>query len=159
MKLKMIFGLLLIFICVSAVNAHGVHVENDKILVIADNDTGVLAKKTVDSLGLQDKAVVYKFYNSSDVKHELEHCLTNETMKIVVVAYQNETKSYVEDNNLTERVIISSADTNDIRNALLLLNTDKNTSNFLLTFLEGSFVGLLVGIVIGVFLMRLKLNK
>lgn len=158
MNLKLIFSLLLIFTCISAVNAHGVHVEGDKILVIADNDTGVLAKKTVDSLGLQDKAVVYKFYNLSDVNHQLEHCLDNETMKIVLVAYQNETKDFVKNNNLTERVLICSADTNDIQNALTLLNTNTTSSNFLINFLEGAFIGLLLGIGIGVFLMKLKSN-
>ena len=159
MKLKIILGFLFIFMFISTVNAHGVHIENDKILVIADNDTGVLAKKTVDSLGLQNKVVVYKFYNVDDVKHELEHCLTNKSMKILVTTYQNETKSYVEDNNLTDRVLICSADSNDISNALRFLSSEKDNSNFLVTFLEGSFIGLILGIGIGVFLMKLKLNK
>jgi hypothetical protein len=171
MKIKVICLLLVLLGTISTVNAHGIDVTYPTI-VIADDSTGMQAKKVVDEMGVEVK--VYKFKSASDVEHHLEHSLTNPDKKILAVSYQDTVNDFLAKNpQASNRIFVSSADEMDIKNGLILLtstnNTGSNSSNdtglnstgssgFLITLLAGLFIGLMAGLGLGAFWMKRKLS-
>lgn len=165
MKLNIILTCLLILTVTAPIFAHGVHVSTESdtgVVVIADESTGILAKKVVDDLGIN--ATVYKFTSSSQVQHELEHWVNDPERKILAVAYHETVKEFLANNPQTSNQIrVSAAREEDIKNNLMNL-TGKNTSNgaetttsgFLLPFLMGILVGFIAGMGLGAFLMKRK---
>lgn len=156
MKIKVICLLIVILGLISAVSAHGVDVTNQSTIVIADNSTGLLAKKVVDEMGVDVK--VYKFKSASDVEHQLEHSLTNPNKRILAVAYQDTVNEFLVKNpDVSNRIYVSSADDMDIKNGLILLTSNNNTG-FLSPLLIGLFIGLMAGLGLGAFWMKRKLS-
>jgi hypothetical protein len=157
MRIK-IFCCLIVFLgLIIPVSAHGIDVTNQSTIVIADNSTGVIAKKMVNELGIS--VTVYNFKSSDDVSHQLEHVLSNPNKKILFVAYQDTANEFLAKNpSLSNRIIVSSADAYDIKNGLKLL-TEGNSTGFLIPFLEGILVGLISGITVGAFWMKRKSSK
>lgn len=170
MKLKAVFLLLILFGITGPVSAHGMHTtpESDEMIVIVDNSSGTTAKKIVDQLGLN--ITVYNFKSSHDVTHELEHALQNPDKKILAVAYHETVKEFLNKNqNMSSRVFISSSNENDIKNALILLNTtnsgdrtedsqNEKTGGFLTPFLAGILIGAIAGLAAGAFWMKRKIS-
>lgn len=156
MKIKVICLLIVILGLISAVSAHGVDVTNQSNIVIADNSTGLLAKKVVDEMGVDVK--VYKFKSASDVEHQLEHSLINPNKRILAVAYQDTVNEFLVKNpDVSNRIYVSSADDMDIKNGLILLTSNNNTG-FLSPLLIGLFIGLMAGLGLGAFWMKRKLS-
>ncbi|PKL67930.1 MAG: hypothetical protein CVV28_04185 [Methanobacteriales archaeon HGW-Methanobacteriales-1] len=156
MKIKVICLLFVLLGTISAVSAHGVDVTNQSTIVIADNSTGLLAKKVVDEMGVEVK--VYKFKSAADVTHQLEHALTNHNKRILAVAYQDTVNDFLAKNpTVSNRIYVSSADDMDIKNGLTLLSSDNNTG-FLTPFLAGLLIGLMAGLGLGAFWMKKKLS-
>lgn len=156
MKIKVIYLLFVLLGTISTVNAHGMDVTNQSTIVIADNSTGLLAKKVVDEMGVEVK--VYKFKSVSEVEHQLEHSLTNPDKRILAVAYQDTVNDFLAKNpDVSNRIYVSSADEMDIKNGLTLLTSNNNTG-FLTPFLAGLFIGLMAGLGLGAFWMKRKLS-
>jgi hypothetical protein len=140
---------------ISTVSAHGIDVTNQSTIIIADNSTGLLAKKVVDDMGVNVK--VYKFKSASDVEHQLEHSLTNPDKRILAVAYQNTVNDFLTKNpDVSNRIYVSSADEMDIKNGLILL-TSSNSTGFLTPLMAGLLIGLMLGLGLGAFWMKRKL--
>lgn len=160
MKIKIISLLIVILGVIVSVSAHGVHVtpENATMIVICDNSTGALAKSIVDEMGL--KVTVYKFQSDADVSHELEHALENSDKRILAVAYQGTVNDFLSKNpTLSNRIFVSSANENDIKNGLMLLNsTSSGGYGFLTPFIGGILVGVMCGLAGGVFWMKRKIS-
>lgn len=150
-----IFCCLVIFLgMIIPVSAHGIDVTSQSTIVIADNSTGVLAKKLVNEMGMN--VTVYNFKSSDDVSHQLEHALSNPNKKILLVAYQDTYNEFIAKNpSVSNRIIVSSTDASDIKNGLKLLTSD-NSTGFLIPFLAGILVGLISGVTLGAFWMKRK---
>lgn len=170
MKIKVICLLLVLLGTISTVSAHGIDVTYPTI-VIADDSTGMQAKKVVDEMGVEVK--VYKFKSASDVEHHLEHSVTNPDKRILAVAYQNTVNEFLAKNpQASNRIFVSSADEMDIKNGLILLTSNNNSGNssndtglnstsssgFLIPLLAGLFIGLMAGLGLGAFWMKRKLS-
>ncbi len=163
MKIKSIFILIIFLGMIVPVSAHGIHVTPDSatMIVIGDNSSGILAKKLVDELRLN--VTVYNFKSDADVSHELEHALGNPDKKILAIAYQDTVNEFLSKNpDVSNRIFVSSASENDIKNGLILLNTTKskneNTGWFLTPFLAGILVGAMIGLSFGTFWMKRKIS-
>ncbi len=156
MKIKVICLLFILLGTISAVSAHGIDVTNQSTIVIADNSTGVLAKKVVDEMGVEVK--VYKFKSSDEVTHQLEHALTNSNKRILAVAYQDTVNDFLAKNpSVSNRIFVSSGDDMDIKNGLTLLSSNNNTG-FLTPLLAGLLIGIMAGLGLGAFWMKKKLS-
>lgn len=171
MKLKAVLLLTVLFGLIGSVSAHGMHItpESDEMIVIADDSGGATAKKIVDQLGLN--ITVYNFKSSHDVTHELEHALQNPDKRILAVTYQDTVNDFLSKNpGVSGRILVSSANANDIKNALILLNTtnlqnektedpqNKKTGEFLTPFLSGILIGAIAGLAAGAFWMKRKIS-
>lgn len=164
MKFKKIFILILILLMsISAVNAHGVDVT-DNHMVIADDTNGANAKNLADANGIN--ITVYKFTSSDEAQHILLHAVNNTDKRVVVIAYQDDARKMISQYpELKSRVFISSDDNEDLRNAMMLAamgaetNTDSNNLNFAIPLIIGLIVGVLVGMGSGVYLSNKKLKK
>ncbi|MCK9152050.1 hypothetical protein [Methanobacterium alcaliphilum] len=162
MNIKLVCILIIVLGMISTVNAHGLHVtpENATMIVIADNSTGVPAKKLANDIGLN--VSVYNFKSGDDVLHELEHAINNTNKTILVVAYQDTVTDFLSKHpEVSGRIFVSSSDEMDIKNGLILLNStaSKNTntsSGFLTPFITGIVIGLIGGLAGGVFWMKKK---
>lgn len=141
-------GILLILFLIASVNAHGVHVTtgDEDFIIIANESNGVFVKSVVDDLGYN--VSVYNFKTEDDVIHELAHASENKDKKILVLAYQDSVSEYLMNNSeLSNRVIVSSADENSIKNNLnILINGNQGNSQ---NFLANVGIGLLLGLIIG----------
>ena len=156
MKIKAICLLILIMGTIASVNAHGVDVTPQSTIVIADNSSGVLAKKVVDEMGVN--ATVYKFTSDDEVAHQLEHALSNPDKRILAVAYQGTVSEFIANNsNLSNRVFVCSADEMDIKNGLNLLTSNNTSGGFATPFAAGLLVGIMGGLAGGAFWMKKKL--
>jgi hypothetical protein len=156
MKIKVICLLFVLLGTISVVSAHGVDVTNQSTIVIADNSTGLLAKKVVDEMGVEVK--VYKFKSAEEVSHQLEHSLTNTNKRILAVAYQDTVNDFLAKNpSVSNRIFVSSGDEMDIKNGLTLLTSDNNTG-FLTPLLAGLLIGIMAGLGLGAFWMKKKLS-
>jgi hypothetical protein len=157
MKMKAMFILLILIGMIAPVSAHGVDVTPQSTIVIADNSSGVLAKKVVDEMGVN--VTVYKFKSDDEVSHQLEHALSNPNKKILAVAYQDTVNEFIANNsNVSDRVFVCSADEMDIRNGLTLLNSSNTNGGFLTPFLAGLLVGVMGGLAGGAFWMKRKIS-
>lgn len=154
-----ILFIILIATMMVPVSAHGVEITPQSMIIIADNSSGVLAKKVVDEMGLN--ITVYNFKSESDVSHELEHALGNPNKKILAVAYQNTVNTFLSQHpELSNRVIVCTADETAIKSALNQLNSQKSSTNgdFLTPLLSGLLIGLVFGLGVGAVWMKRKLT-
>lgn len=127
MKLKVIFIILISFFIINGINAHGVDVTED-VMVLSDDSTGIMAKKLAEDMNFDVK--VYKFTSQADVEHQLEHALSNKNKKILVVAYQNVTDEFLKQHKeLSNRIIIVNSDEDSIKNGLINLKELNSTEN------------------------------
>jgi hypothetical protein len=157
MKMKAIYLLLILMGMIVPVSAHGVDVTPQSTIVIADNSSGVLAKRVVDDMGVN--VSVYKFTSDDEVSHQLEHALSNPNKRILAVAYQDTVNEFIANNsNVSDRVFVCSADEMDIKNGLTLLDANNTSGGFLTPFLAGLLVGVIGGIAGGAFWMRRKVS-
>jgi hypothetical protein len=165
MNMKSLSILIIILGMITPVSAHGVDITPESTIIIADDSTGKMAKETVDELGVE--VGVYIFKSDSDVTHQLEHALTNPDKKIIAVAYQDTVNKFLSENpDLSNRVIVSAADENSIKESLNKLNitaassedSSNNSSNFLIPFVTGLLIGALTGLSIGAFWMKRKMS-
>ncbi|MBM4242072.1 MAG: hypothetical protein FJ150_10525 [Euryarchaeota archaeon] len=154
--------LIVLFIIVIAglkvpVSGHGVHVTNESTIIIADNSTGKLAKKVVDEMGVN--VTVYKFGSDDAVSHELEHALTSPNKKILAVAYQGTVKEFLSKHpELSNRILVCSADENAIKSSLIRLTATRFTGGFLTPLLSGLLIGVLLGLAVGAVWMKRKMT-
>ncbi|MDI9436992.1 MAG: hypothetical protein QM405_02830 [Euryarchaeota archaeon] len=153
--LVVIFGLMI------PVSAHGVHVTPDSAtaIIIADNSTGSIAKRTVDEMGMN--VTVYSFQSDVDVNHELEHLLTNPNKKVLAVGYLDTVNKFLAQHpEVSDRIIVCNPDPETIRKGLNRLDSTPTESSygFLTPFLTGALIGALSGIGVGAFLMKRKLS-
>lgn len=161
MKMK-IYGLLilvlLLFIGISAVSAHGADLTEDT-MIMANDTNGILAKSIVDDNKFDIK--VYKFESDGDVEHQLEHALTNPNKRILAISYQDTVNKYLDEHpELKDRVIVSEDDNASITsNAQKLLSIDTNANSsgdFTTPLIVGLVIGVLIGLVAGVLIMKKK---
>lgn len=159
---KLVLLLIVLFVGMSVVNAHGVDVT-DNHMVIADDFNGANAKALADSNNIN--ITVYKFTSYDEVEHVLLHALNNTDKRIVVIAYQDEVRSFLDEHpDLASRVFISSDNDDDLRNAMMLASGSINSgsvssgNDFLLSLGTGLIVGILVGLAGGLFLAKRKLS-
>ena len=148
---------LILFIGISAVNAHGADLTEDT-MIMANETNGITAKAIVDDLGLDVK--VYKFVSEGDVEHQLEHALTNPNKRILAICYQDTVNNYLnEHSELKNRVIVSDDDNASIsENAQKLVEIDVNggSSDFTTPLIVGIVIGAILGLIGGVFVMKTK---
>ena len=98
----------------------------------------------------------YNFKSNDDVSNQLEHALSNPNKKILVLAYQDTANDFLNKNpSLSNRIIVSSGDANDIKNGLKIL-TAYNSTGFLIPFIAGILVGTISGITLGAYWMKRK---
>ena len=117
-KKYLITLLLLILIAgLSVVSAHGVDVTNDK-MVIADDSNGQEVKDIADSNNINIS--VYKFTSADEVEHQLEHMLNNSNKYVIVVAYQDTAKNFLQEHqDVKDRLIImDSYDNNTLKDSM-----------------------------------------
>ncbi len=154
--MRVAFIVLIMFLFVGGVAAHGMEITPESFIVIADNSTGKLARSVADETGVN--VTVYKFQSAADVEHELEHALGNPNKKILAVAYQDVVKSFLEKHpELSDRVMYCSPDEASIREKLIELNsvdTENINSDFMTPFSSGTLIGVIIGIVIGAMWMK-----
>lgn len=162
MNIKAIYLLIILSWMIVPVSAHGIHTtpESAAMIVIGDNSSGITAKKLVNEMGLN--ITVYNFKSNEDVLHELEHALENPNKRILAVAYQDTVNKFLSKNqDVSDRIFVSSADQNDIKNGLILLNSTNSHNNtsegFLTPFLAGLLVGAMAGLAGGAFWMKRKI--
>ncbi len=161
MKMKaygVIFFILVLFVGISAVSAHGADLTEDT-MIMANESNGVLAKSIVDDSGLDIK--VYKYESEGDVEHQLEHALTNPNKRILAISYQDTVNSYLNQHpELKDRVIVSGDDNQSIADnaqKLLTIDVNKNSSgDFTTPLIVGVVIGAIIGLIGGVFLMKRK---
>ncbi|MDI6645135.1 MAG: hypothetical protein QME14_08775 [Methanobacteriaceae archaeon] len=167
MNIEPLCILIIVLGLIAPVSAHGVDVTPESTIIIADESTGVMAKKVVDDLGVE--VGVYKFKSDSDVLHQLEHVITNPDKKIIAIAYTDTVKKFLAENpDVSGRVIVAGADEDSIKESLKQLNVtssagensgnESSSSDFLTPFFAGIFIGALVGLGIGAFWMKKKLS-
>jgi hypothetical protein len=141
---------------ISTVNAHGVDVTEQSVIVIADNSSGIMAKKLANEMGLN--VSVYNFKSDADVLHQLEHAKSNPNKRILAVAYQDTVNQFISENpDVSNRIFVSSSNEIDIKNGLTLL-TSSNDTGFVIPFGAGLVVGLMAGLGLGAFLMKKKIS-
>jgi hypothetical protein len=147
-----------LFICISAVSAHGADLTEDT-MIMANESNGILAKSIVDDNGFDIK--VYKYESDGDVEHQLEHALTNPNKRILAISYQDTVNSYLDEHpELKNRVIVSEDDNESITsNAENLLSIDTNvdsSGDFTTPLIVGLVIGILIGLIAGVFIAKQK---
>ncbi|MCL2688117.1 MAG: hypothetical protein FWE58_06235 [Methanobrevibacter sp.] len=160
MKFKFIISLLIFLILLtgmSAVNAHGVDVTEDTMIIV--NETNAIeTKKLVDSMNLDIK--VYKFTVDGDVEHTLEHALENPNKIILAVAFQDVVNKFVTEHpNVSDRVFAVGNSESEIKEGLIKLNESSNNPavdsmniDYTTIILIIVIIGLIAGI--GVFLLK-----
>ncbi|MBI5679318.1 MAG: hypothetical protein HZC47_00240 [Methanobacterium sp.] len=157
MKIKAIYLLIILLGMIVPVSAHGVDITPQSTIVIADNSTGIMAKKVGNEMGLN--VTVYNFKSDADVSHELEHALSNSNKRILAVAYQDTVNEFLSKNpDLYNRIFVCSADEIDIKNGLTLLTANNTSGGFLTPFLAGILIGVIGGLAGGVFWMKKKIS-
>ena len=148
-KIIVLFVVLLVLTSLSIINAHGVDVTADK-MVIANDSNGQLVKDIADENGLNIS--VYKFTSEDEVEHQLEHMLNNSNKNILVVSYQNVANEFLkEHSDVSDRLIILEEVNNDtIKEEMTNLankeSANENSSNFTITMIAGIVVGIILGI-------------
>lgn len=164
MKLyKLLLLFLFLILSLSAVNAHGVDVT-DNHMVIADDSNGASAKALADSNNIN--ITVYKFTSADEVEHILLHAVNNSDKRIVVIAYTDEVRDFINQHpEVSSRIFISSNDSDDLKNAMMLATVDNSNdggdvglNDFLLSVSVSLIVGVLVGLAGGLFLAKRKLS-
>ncbi len=148
---------LMLFIGISAVNAHGADLTEDT-MIMANESNGIAAKAIVDDLGLDVK--VYKFVSEGDVEHQMEHALSNPNKRILAISYQDTVNAYLDEHpELKDRVIVSDDDNASISaNAQKLVEIDVNggSDDFTTPLIVGAVIGAIIGLIGGVFIMKNK---
>ncbi|HIH35368.1 MAG TPA: hypothetical protein HA355_07670 [Methanosphaera sp.] len=158
-RIKWITILLIIsLLSVSAVNAHGVDVTADKMIIASDSD-GQAVKDLADKNNINIS--VYKFTSNDEVKHQLEHMLNNSNKYIIVVDYQDVAHEFLNNHPEVKDRLIILDDVND-QSLLNEMNkvqgqTSENTgSNFILPLIIGIVIGLIIGVGCGILIMKKK---
>ncbi|WP_323735913.1 hypothetical protein PXD04_08465 [Methanosphaera sp. ISO3-F5] len=154
------FALILIFslLCISTINAHGVDVTADKMIIASESD-GQQVKDLADQNNINIS--VYKFTSNDEVNHQLEHMLNNSEKYIIVVDYQDVAHTFLNAHpEVKDRLIIIDEVTNDS-----LLNEMKkvqdvtpteNGSDFILPLVIGIVIGIIIGVGCGIVIMKKK---
>jgi hypothetical protein len=146
-----------LFICISAVSAHGADLTEDT-MIMANESNGILAKSIVDDNGFDIK--VYKYESDGDVEHQLEHALTNPNKRILAISYQDTVNNYLDEHSeLKDRVIVSDDDNQSIKeNAqnLLAISVNEDSNSFTLPLVVGLIIGVIIGLIGGVVIAKRK---
>lgn len=147
-KLFIMAILLGTLISLPGVSSHGADLTED-VMVISDESNGDLIKKIVEKIGID--VAVYKFTSEDEVNHQLEHMLTNENKRILVLAYQDTANDFLNNNSkLNDRLIIASSNNNEsIEDGLYKLTNQENPKDNKTDFITPLIVGLIIGIIIG----------
>ncbi|WP_407378955.1 hypothetical protein [Methanobrevibacter sp.] len=156
--MKRILILIVLLIGITAVSAHGVDVTADT-MVIANETNGQLVKDIADANGINIS--VYKFTSQDEVEHILEHSVNNTNKRILIVAYQDSGKEFLNNHqDLSNRILV----VDDLNNDTILdgLNQIMNAptgnaqteSNFALPLGIGIVIGLIIGLGIGVLITK-----
>lgn len=158
MKILIVFVLCLTGI--SSIYAHGVDVTADT-MIISDESNGVIAKEIADDNKINIS--VYKFTSEDEVAHQLEHMLTNDNKRILVLTYQDIAKDFLSNHpDLSNRLIIVDDVNNDTIKAGILELVNSNTStttqsgSFIVPLVSGLAIGLILGLGCGVLIMKRK---
>jgi len=160
-------NLVLIFLSVLLISlpiaaGHGVDVTSD-VMIIANESNGQLTKDIADNKGVD--VSVYKFTSESEVAHQLEHMLTNNNKRILIVAYQNTANEFLKNHNeLSDRlIIIDDVNNETIEEGIIkLTNLQRENSQenddfaFILPLTIGLIIGLISGLGLGIFLIKNK---
>ncbi len=143
----------------SFVNAHGVDVTADK-MIIASEDNGQDVKDIADMNNINIS--VYKFTSNDEVNHQLEHMLNNSNKYIIVVSYQDVAKEFLNQHpEVSDRLII--LDNYDEQSLVEEMNkiqdtqsTSTDNSSFTTPFIIGLVIGLIIGVGCGIVIMKRK---
>ena len=159
---KLILCIIIILGVISPINGHGADIT-DNVILIADETTGIIAKRNIDDLNLDIK--VYEFVSEGDVYHQLEHALTNPNKRILLVAFQDTGNKFLDEHKELSNQVIVSNDTNEenIKNSLIQLNStmsgkdDENNLNIDYTALI--LVVIIIGLISSIGIIFLKKKK
>lgn len=150
--------LILSMLCISGVNAHGMDVTADKMVIASDSD-GQAVKDLADKNNINIS--VYKFTSDDEVNHQLEHMLNNSNKYIIVVDYQDVAHEFLNSHpEVQDRLIIMD----DINDESLLnemkkiqgVTASEGNSDFILPFAIGGILGLIIGLGCGIVIMKKK---
>lgn len=150
--------LILSLLCISAVNAHGVDVTADKMVIASESD-GQAVKDLADKNNINIS--VYKFTSNDEVAHQLEHMLNNSNKYIIVVDYQDVAHEFLNKHpEVKDRlIIIDDVNDNSLLNEMNKIqdkSIENNTSDFILPLIIGIFIGLIIGVGTGIVIMKKK---
>lgn len=150
--------LILSLLCVSAVNAHGVDVTADKMVIASESD-GQAVKDLADKNNINIS--VYKFTSNDEVSHQLEHMLNNSNKYILVVDYQDVAHEFLKNHPEVEDRLIIVDDVNDNTllnemNKIQGKSIEDNGSDFILPLVIGIVIGLIIGVGCGIVIMKKK---
>ena len=163
MKLnKFILCIIVILGVISPINGHGADIT-ENVIVIANETTGIIAKKYIDENNLDIK--VYEFATESDVYHQLEHALTNPNKRILLVSFQDTGNKFLnEHKELSNQVIVCiSGDEDNIKNAIIQLNSTLNgtdeTNNLNIDYTSLILLVVIIGLISTIGIIFLKKKK
>jgi len=141
----------------SVVNAHGVDVTDD-VMVIVNETNAIETKKFIDSTNFDIK--VYKFTVNGDVEHTLEHALENHNKRILAVAFQDTVDEFVKKHpEVSNRVIAVGDNESEINEGLIKLNktaNDSNENSMGIDYTTIVLVIVIIGLISGIGLFLLK---
>lgn len=151
---------LLVLTSLSLINAHGVDVTADK-MVIADGSNGQLVKDVADENGLNIS--VYKFTSDDEVEHQLEHMLNNSNKHILVVSYQDVAYEFLKEHSeVSERLIILEEVDNDTlkeeMTKIVNIEETNDDNNLTFTIVAGIIIGIILGVSCAIVLNKKKDN-
>lgn len=158
-KTKCIALILIIsLLCISAVNAHGVDVTADKMVIASESD-GQAVKDLADKNNINIS--VYKFTSNDEVAHQLEHMLNNSNKYIIVVDYQDVAHEFLNNHpEVKDRlIIIDNVNDNSLLNEMNKIqdkSIDNNSSDFIVPLIIGVVIGLIIGVGTGIVIMKKK---
>ena len=159
---RLILCIIVILGVISPINGHGADIT-DNVIVIADETTGIIAKKNIDDLNLDIK--VYEFASESDVYHQLEHALTNPNKRILLVSFQDTGNKFLDEHKELSNQVIVCIDTDEenIKNGIIQLNSTMcgtdDTNNLNIDYTTLILIVVIIGLISSIGIIFLKKKK
>lgn len=147
-----------LLLCLSTVNAHGVDVTADNMIIASESD-GQNIKDLADENNINIS--VYKFTSDDEVNHQLEHMLNNSKKYIIVVDYQDVAHEFLNAHPEVKNRLIILDDVNEESllkemNNVPNISANDNGSDFLMPLIIGVVIGIIIGLASGIVIMKKK---